>query len=55
MMSMANTEIQHLKKRITKLEQDLGAFASLLIHAGIVEVVEVEGQKVYRVNPVKLK
>ena len=55
MMSMANTEIQHLKKRIAKLEQDLGGFASLLIHAGIVEIKDVDGQKVYTVNPVKLK
>ena len=52
---MGNTEIKYIKNRIAQLEADLSGFASLLIHAGIVEVKEVDGQKVYTVNPVKLK
>ena len=48
-----NTEIQYLKKRMSKLETDFGAFASLLIQAGMVEVIEEDGQAVFKVNKVK--
>jgi hypothetical protein len=51
---MANTELQYVKKRITKLETDFGAFASLLIQAGIVEVKEEDGKQVFKVNKVVL-
>ena len=44
---MANTEIQYLKKRIVKLEMDFAGFASLLIQAGIVEVIDEDGNAVY--------
>jgi predicted transcriptional regulator with HTH domain len=54
-MSKPNTEMAYVKNRIAKLEKDFAGFASLLIHAGIVEVKEVEGEKVYVVNEVKLK
>jgi hypothetical protein len=50
---MANTEIQYVKKRIAKLEDDFGAFASLLIQAGVIEVAEEDGQQVFKVNKVK--
>lgn len=50
---MANTEIQYVKKKITKLETDFAAFASLLIEAGIVEVVEENNERVFRVKKVK--
>ena len=50
---MANTEIQYVKKKITKLETDFAAFASLLIEAGIVEVVEENGERIFRVKKVK--
>ena len=49
-----NTEIQYLKKRIVKLEMDFAGFASLLIQAGIVEVIDEDGQQVFKVNKVKL-
>ena len=49
-----NTEIQYLKKRIVKLEMDFASFASLLIQAGIVEVIDEDGQQVFKVNKVKL-
>ncbi len=49
------TDIQYLKKRIAKLEMDFAGFASLLIQAGIVEVIKVEGQEVFRVNEVKIR
>jgi predicted transcriptional regulator with HTH domain len=49
MMSMANTEIQYVKNRIAKLEEDFGAFASILIQAGIVEVKEENGKQVYKI------
>lgn len=48
------TEINYVKKRIAKLEMDFAAFASLLIQAGVVEVVEEDGQQVFRVNKVLL-
>ena len=51
---MANTEMAYVKKRIAQLEKDFAGFASLLIHAGIVEVKEVEGERVYAVNKVVL-
>jgi hypothetical protein len=51
---LANTEITYLKKRIAQLETDFAAFASLLIQAGIVEVVEEKGEQVFKVNKVKL-
>lgn len=51
---MANTEITYLKKKIAKLETDFASFASLLIQAGLIEVVEEDGQQVFKVNKVKL-
>jgi hypothetical protein len=51
---MANTEVQYVKNRITKLEQDFGGFASILIQAGIVEVKEEDGKQFFKVNKVKL-
>jgi hypothetical protein len=51
---LANTEITYLKKKIAKLETDFAAFASLLIQAGVVEVVEEKGEQVFKVNKVKL-
>ena len=51
---MANTEITYLKKKIAKLETDFASFASLLIQAGLIEVVEENGQQVFKVNKVKL-
>ena len=52
--SLANTEITYLKKKIAQLETDFASFASLLIQAGIVEVVEEDGQRIFKVNKVKL-
>ena len=46
--------MNYVKKKIAKLEDDFGAFASLLIQAGIVEVVEEDGNQVFKVNKVKL-
>jgi hypothetical protein len=51
---LANTEITYLKKKIAKLETDFAAFASLLIQAGLVEVIEEKGEQVFKVNKVKL-
>ena len=51
---MANTEITYLKKKIAQLETDFASFASLLIQAGIVEVIEEDGQRIFKVNKVKL-
>ena len=51
---MANTEIQYVKNKIKKLEQDFAGFASLLIESGIVEVEEQDGNLHYKVNKVKL-
>lgn len=51
---MANTEMNYVKKKIAKLETDFAAFASLLIQAGVVEVVEENGEQVFKVNKVKL-
>jgi len=51
---LANTEITYLKKKINKLETDFASFASLLIQAGLIEVVEENGERVFKVNKVKL-
>ena len=51
---MANTEIQYVKNKIKKLEEDFAGFASLLIESGIVEVEFENGELVYKVNKVKL-
>ena len=52
---MSKTELQYVKNRIQKLEKDFGAFASLLIQAGIVEVTDTEeGLQVFKVNKVLL-
>ena len=48
------TEINYVKNKIQKLELDFAGFASLLIQAGIVEVVEQDGGQVFKVNRVKL-
>lgn len=51
---MANTELNYVKNKIKKLEEDFAGFASLLIDAGIVEI-QYEGQEfVYKVHKVKL-
>ena len=52
--SLSKTEMQYVKNRIAKLENDFMAFASLLIQAGIVRVDEEEGEQVFAVNKVKL-
>lgn len=49
------TEINHLKNKINKLEMDFAAFASLLFEAGIVEAVEENGIPVFKVKKVKLE
>jgi hypothetical protein len=51
---LANTEITYLKKKIKQLETDFASFASLLIQAGLIEVVEEKGERVFKVNKVKL-
>ena len=51
---MANTEINYVKNKIKKLEEDFAGFASLLIESGIVEVEEQDGNLHYKVNKVKL-
>ncbi len=51
---MANTEINYVKNKIKKLEQDFAGFASLLIESGIVEVEEQDGNLHYKINKVKL-
>ena len=48
------TEINHLKNIIKKLEVDIAGFGGLLIQAGIVEVAEAEGELIYKVNKVKI-
>jgi hypothetical protein len=50
---MSNTELQYVKNRIKKLEDDFGAFASILIQAGIVEVKEEDGKQFFKVNKIK--
>ena len=52
---LSKTEMDYVKNRIAKLENDFMAFASLLIQAGIVRVDEEEGQQVFAVNKVKLE
>ena len=51
---MANTEINYVKNKIKKLEEDFAGFASLLIESGIVQVEEQAGELRYKVNKVKL-
>ena len=51
---MANTEIAYVKNKVAKLENDFAAFASLLIQAGVVQVVEEKGEQVFKINKVKL-
>lgn len=51
---MANTEIAHLKKKIKQLESDFSSFATLLIQTGLIEVIDEDGEKVFKVNKVKL-
>ena len=46
--------MKYVKNKVAKLETDFAAFASLLIQAGIVEVVEEDGEQVFKVNKVKL-
>ena len=48
------TEINYVKNRIKKLETDFAAFATLLIEARIVEVVQEDNQQVFKVNKVML-
>jgi predicted transcriptional regulator with HTH domain len=47
--------MNYVKNKVAKLETDFAAFASLLIQAGIVEVVEEDGEQVFKVNKVKLE
>ena len=54
LIGLANTEINYVKNKIKKLEQDFAGFASLLIESGIVEVEEQNGELRYKVNKVKL-
>ena len=46
--------MNYVKNKVAKLETDFAAFASLLIQAGIVEVVDEDGEQVFKVNKVKL-
>ena len=48
------TELNYVKNKIKKLEDDFAGFASLLIESGIVQVEEQDGQLRYKVNKVKL-
>jgi len=50
---MSNTELQYVKNRIKKLEEDFGGFASILIQAGIVEVKVEDDKQFFKVNKVK--
>lgn len=49
------TELNYVKNKIKKLEDDFAGFASLLIESGIVEVEEQNGELRYKVNKVKLE
>jgi predicted transcriptional regulator with HTH domain len=49
------TELNYVKNKIKKLEDDFAGFASLLIESGVVEVEEQNGVLHYKVNKVKLK
>ena len=48
------TEINYVKNKVKKLEDDFAGFASLLIESGIVQVEEQNGELRYKVNKVKL-
>lgn len=51
---MANTELNYVKKKINQLENDIAAFARILIDAGIVEVEVEDGKFNYKVHKAKL-
>ena len=48
------TEINYVKNKVKKLEDDFAGFASLLIESGIVQVEEQNNELRYKVNKVKL-
>ena len=48
------TELNYVKNKIKKLEDDFAGFASLLVESGIVQVEEQDGELRYKVNKVKL-
>jgi len=53
-VTLSKNEMAYVKNRISKLEKEFTAFASLLIQAGIVRVDEEDGEQVFAVNKVKL-
>ena len=49
------TELNYVKNKIKKLEDDFAGFASLLVESGIVEVVYKDNDFRYKVNKVKIE
>ena len=50
---MANTEITYVKNRIKEVQEEMKNVLLILIESGIVEIVEENGKKVYKVNKIK--
>lgn len=46
--------MKYVKNKIEKLEEEFAGFASLLIQAGIVEVVDSDEGPVFKIHKVKL-
>lgn len=50
---MANTEITYVKNRIKEVQEEMKNVLLILIESGLVEIVEENGKKVYKVNKIK--
>jgi predicted transcriptional regulator with HTH domain len=50
---MANTEITYVKNRIKEVQEEMKNVLLILIESGMVEIVEENGKKVYKVNKIK--
>ena len=49
---MASTEIQYVKNQINALREEMKNLLIALLESGLIEIVEENGKKVYKINKV---
>lgn len=49
---MANTEIGYVKNQIKELREEMKNLLIALLESGLIEIVEENGKKVYKINKV---
>lgn len=50
---MANTEIAYIKNQVNALREEMKNLLIALLESGLIEIVEEDGKKVYKINKVK--